>query len=96
MCRASTDDHKYTNMFMILFCFRELYDLDEDAIRPEGSRTLAAVFVGDRPRYAYDMVYFPREVSSGDVPYRKVHEACPMLDVMLYPLVHLHGEESFS
>ena len=80
---------------MHFLVFRELFGLDEGILRPDGSDTIAAVFVGDRPRYSYDMVYYPREVSSRDVPFRRLHEACPMLDVMLYPLVHLHGEESF-
>lgn len=76
------------------FC-REVFADDEMALRPAGSEVVAAVFVGDRPQYSYDMVFYPRQVTDNDAPYMRVHEASPMLDVMLYPLIHLHAEESF-
>ncbi|KAK3911682.1 ATP-dependent DNA helicase PIF7 [Frankliniella fusca] len=76
---------------------RTIFQEDENALRPAGSEAVAAVFVGGRPEYRYDMVYYPRNVrEGGDVPYVSINESSPMLDSLMYPLIHLHAEDSWT
>lgn len=79
-------------MFQILL-FRCLFTEDDNLRRPMSSQFVAAVYVGDNPRYNYDVTFFPRSPTANGPRNLIIHEASPTLDVMLYPLIHLHAED---
>lgn len=66
-----------------------------DLLRPSDSECVAAVIVGSEIRYSYDMVFHLRARTHKDPLYMEVHLASPTLDMMLYPLIHLHAEDSW-
>lgn len=41
------------------------------------------------------MMFLPNNRPEGDAPYNRMHVAAATLDVMLYPLIHLHAEASW-
>ncbi|CAH1183038.1 unnamed protein product [Ceutorhynchus assimilis] len=61
------------------------------------NETVAGIYLGDRPPCYYDVEFAVKPLQEGAaLPYREVNVLRCTLDLMLYPLIHLHGESSFQ
>ncbi|CAG9765764.1 unnamed protein product [Ceutorhynchus assimilis] len=61
------------------------------------NETVAGVYLGDRPLCYYDVKFAVKPLQEDTaLPYREVNVLRCTLDLMLHPLIHLHGEYSFQ
>ncbi|XP_060531484.1 uncharacterized protein LOC132705068 [Cylas formicarius] len=61
------------------------------------NETIAGIYIGDRPPCYYDVEFVPRPLEEdAALPYREISVITATLDLMLYPLVHLHAESSWN
>ncbi|CAG9773329.1 unnamed protein product [Ceutorhynchus assimilis] len=61
------------------------------------NETVAGVYVGDRPPCYYDVEFAVKPLQEDAArPYREVNVLRSSLDLMMYPLIHLHGEQALQ